>query len=148
MTIVDTDDPFYSYQLLKARTRQEEAMQIPLVEPLDEHKDVPENFSADQETFDALQKLRLKKIEKEIEVKNLSASFAELSRKQELLMLEDATMASMVGDLQVLREDTLLLLKRLESDVDVVVCLSQGNDEVDMDAVVTDYSKCALILQR
>lgn len=145
MTLVDTDDPFYSYQMLKARTRQEEFMQIPLTEPLDERKDVPDNFSADQETFDALQELRLEKIAKEIEAKKLGTHFAELSRKLDLLMLEDATMASMVGDLQALREDTVMFLQRLENDVDVVACLSQGNDEVDRDAVVTDYSKCALI---
>lgn len=145
MTLVPTDDPFYSYQIMKARSRQEEVLQIPLMAPLDERKDVPDNFSADQETFDALQDLRLQKIEKEIEVKKLGAQFSELSRKLELLMLEDATMASMVGDLQALREDTVLFLQRLENDVDVVICLSQGNDEVDRDAVVTDYSSCLLI---
>jgi hypothetical protein len=145
MTMVNPDDPFYAYQLLKLKKRTDEANTIPLLEPLDERRDVPDNFSADQETFDALQELRFQKIRQEIEVKKLSHVHTELARKLELLTMEDAMLASMIGDLSDLREDTLGFLRNLESNVDVVVCLAQGNDEVDRDAVVTDYSNGLLI---
>ncbi len=145
VSVVHQDDPFYSYHLDKIKNKRLEAAQIPLLEPLDEARDVPDNFSADQETFDALQQLRFAKIEREIETKKLSMRFQELSAKQEQLISEDDALVSMISDLKELREGTLSLLQHLENNVEVVVCLHQGNDEVDRDAVVTDYSQSLMI---
>lgn len=36
-------------------------------------------------------------------------------------------------------------LKKLENDLEVLVCLRQGQDEIDKDAIVTDYSDAMLI---
>ena len=144
-SVVAPDDPFYNYHIQKIKNKKLEAAQTPLLEPLDEARDIPDNFSVDKETFDALQQLRFAKIEREIETKKLSMHFQELSTKQEQLISEEGTILSMISDLKDLREESLSMLQHLENNVEVVVCTDQGNDEVDRDAVITDYSQSLMM---
>ena len=75
----------------------------------------------------------------------MSMRFQELSTKQEQLVSEESALVSMTSDLKDLREETLRMLAHLENNVEVVVCLHQGIDEVDRDAVVTDYSQSLMM---
>ena len=142
---VDLNDPFYHAIVQKEKEKKIEQSQIPLLSPLDMEVDCPENFTVDQFTWSKLQELRNSRIEKEIEAKVLSIEYADLRRKLDQLCNEEAVMVRCIGDLRDSREGTLKSLKELESDLEIVVCLRQGNDEVDKDAVISNYSDALLI---
>jgi hypothetical protein len=96
-------------------------------------------------TWESLTQLHIDRVNKEIEVKNLSLEYNELREVMERFKNEDNILKSTINELKGNREETQKQLLYLDKDVKIVACLRQGNDEVDNDAVVTDYSDSLLL---
>ena len=107
--------------------------------------DCPEGFDVDQFYWSKLQELRNARIEKEIEAKLLGIEIDEFRLKLEIAESEDKSITSLVDKLKSLRLSSISILKCLDCDLNVVVCLRQGQDEVDKNAVVTNYSDALLL---
>jgi len=145
MPALDEKDPFFLALLQKEKMKKAAEAQIPLLIPLDMDRDCPEGFSVDQFTWSKLQELYTQRIEKEVESKQLAIAHAELRKKLDQLCTEESVLVSCINELRSNREETMKYLHELESNLEVVVSLRQGQDEVDMDAVVTDYSDATLL---
>ncbi len=138
-------DPYYEALLLKEKQKKALEAQVPLMTALNMELDCPEGFDVDQFYWSKLQELRNARIEKEIEVKLLSIELGEFKQKLEFTECEERAATASIDDLKSLRQSSVAALEKLHSDLDLVVCLRQGQDEVDKDAVVTDYSAALML---
>ncbi len=138
-------DPFLEALLLKEKRKRLQEAQIPLLVAQNMELDCPEGFDVDQFCWSKLQELRSARIEKEIEAKMLAIDLEEFRHKVELVELQEQAATSSINDLKAVRSSSVDEMRRLESDLVTVVSLRQGQDEVDRDAVVTDYSDALLL---
>ncbi len=144
-SVVDANDTFYFALLQREKQKRALEAEIPLLQPLSMDADCPENFSVDQFTWSKLQELRTARLEKEIEAKVFQIEYNELRGKMDQLTSEDSILTSCIGDLREVREGLLKELKFYENNLEVIVCVKQGNDEVDQDAVISNYQNGLLI---
>ena len=138
-------DPFFLTMAQLEKARKIADSQIPLLTPLSLEADCPEGFSVDQFTWSKLQELRTARIQKEIEAKRHSLNYAEMRRKLEELTGQEDALVQQIDSLKVTREGIQARLRALESDLEIVVALKQGQDEVDQEAAVTDYGDAILV---
>jgi len=141
----DIGDPFYFALLQRERQKKAQEAEIPLLQPLVMDADCPENFSVDQFTWTKLQELRTARLEKEIEAKVFQIEYNELRGKLDQLTSEDAVLTSCVADLREIRESIHKELNFYDNNLEVIVCVKQGNDEVDQDAVISSYEAGLMI---
>jgi len=138
-------DPFYAQIMAREKDQRLAENHIPQMLPLNIDVDCPEGFVVDPFVWSKLQELRLARIAKEIEGKRQHTAYTELKKKlDELTHQEDAIIAQS-DVLKARREEVSARLRELTEDLDVVVSLRQGQDEVECGAVVTDYSNARLI---
>jgi gas vesicle protein len=138
-------DPYYEALLELEKQKVQQEAQVPILSQLSIELDCPEGFDIDQFSWSKLMELRTARIEKEIEGKVLSIEFSKLKQKLERLDCEEQVLAGCISDIRTSREGAISGLRDLESNLDLVVRLRQGQDEVDRDAVVTDYSDALLL---
>jgi len=138
-------DPFYATIVNQEKAQKIADSQIPLLVPLSLETDCPEGFSTDQFTWSKLQELRTARIQKEIEVKRLSQHYLELRKKYDQLTSSEDSLVQQIDSLKTSREGIIHRLAELERNIEIVVAIRQGQDEVDRDAVVTDYSDALLL---
>lgn len=138
-------DPYYEALLDLEKAKLAQEAQIPLLTQQSIELDCPEGFDIDQFSWSKLQELRTARIEKEIEGKLLSIEFSKLKQKLERLDAEDSVIVTCISDIKSSRDLAVSALKDLDANLDVIVRLRQGQDEVDKDAVVTDYSDALLV---
>lgn len=138
-------DPFF-YALLQLHRKKKLAeAEIPLMYPLDMATECPESIEMDQFMWSKLQELRNARIEKEIECTLLSREYGELKRKLDQLCSEEAVILTCLKDLVAIKEEMSSKLSSLENNLIVLVSVKQGQDEVDREAIVTDYTMAALV---
>lgn len=142
---VQDRDPFFVDLLQKEKIVRIAEAKIPLLTDLNIDEDCPENFYVDQPTWQKLRDLRSNRIDKEIQGKRLAIEFATLKRKLDDLMQEEAVLVSVIGALRQSRDETQGQLMSIDANLEVLVCLKQGQDEVDKDAVVTEYADAILV---
>ena len=138
-------DPFFTDLLQKEKLARIVESRIPLLMNLNIESDCPENFLMDQYTWSKLQELRNVRIEKEIESKRMAIEYGELKRKLDDLTGEENVIVSAIGSLRLARDETLAYLDSIENNLEVLVCLKQGQDEVDKEAAVTEYAESVLV---
>lgn len=138
-------DPYYTAILEKEKQKKTLEAQVPMMTQLSMELDCPEGFVVDQFSWAKLSELRTTRIEKEIEAKTLSIELADLKTKLDFLDLEESILVSSMNDMKATRELLLTELNDLNNNIDMIICLRQGQDEADKDAVVTDYSDALLI---
>ena len=138
-------DPYYEALLELEKQKIMQESQIPILSQQSIELDCPEGFDIDQFSWSKLQELRTARIEKEIESKQLSIEFSKLKQKLERLDGEEVVIANCISEIKASRDLAVNSIQDLESNLDVVVRLRQGQDEVDRDAVVTDYSEALLL---
>ena len=138
-------DPFFYALLQQQRKKKSAEAEIPLMSPLDMATECPEAFEVDQFVWSKLQELRNARIEKEIECTLLSREYGELKRKLDQLCSEEAVVLTCLKDLVAIKEEMSSKLGSLENNLIVLVSVKQGQDEVDREAIVTDYSLAALV---
>jgi hypothetical protein len=92
-----------------------------------------------------MQELRNSRLEKEIEVKHLVIKHNDLRVKLDGLHAEEAAIVSCINSFRASRDEIVDVMKHLETDMEIIVSLRQGQDEIDKDEIVTDYSDAILI---
>ena len=138
-------DPFFIDLLQREKLLRVAESKIPLLMGLNIELDCPENFVVDQYTWSKLQDLRNIRIEKEILAKRMAIDYGDLRRKLDDLTGEESALVGVIGSLRQARDETLAYLESMETNLEVLVCLKQGQDEVDKDAVVTEYGEAVLV---
>lgn len=138
-------DPFFIDLLQREKLARIAESRIPLLMSLNIESDCPENFTMDQYTWSKLQELRGLRIEKEIQSKRMALEYGDLKRKLDDLTGEENSIVSDIGSLRLARDETLAYLDSIENNLEVLVCLKQGQDEVDKDAAVTEYAESVLV---
>lgn len=138
-------DSFYAVMVSQDKEKKIAESQLPLLQPLNIDIDCPEGFSIDPFVWQKLQELRLTRIAKEIEVRNQMKVYSEIKKKLDTLSADEDAILSEAMSLRSKRESILERLGELARDLDVVVSVKQGQDEVDSQGVVTDYSDAKLL---
>ena len=138
-------DPFHHAILQQEREKLKTLAEIPLLLSLSLENDCPDGLDVDQFTWSQLQDLRNTKIKKEIETKTLGIEYADLKKKLDVLCKEEAAILSDIEVTKKLSNDTSTTIRDIDNNVEVIVCLRQGQDEVDKDAIVTSYKNGVLL---
>jgi WD40 repeat protein len=142
---INQKNPFSHHLLSQDREKRIQASQIPLLQPLNIDLDTPEGFSTDPFVWSKLQELRLHRITKEISVKGQLKTYTELKKKLDLLIIEEDHIHQQAVTLRQSRDNIFIRLNELMTDLDVLITVRQGQDEVDSDVIVTDYNSSKLI---
>jgi hypothetical protein len=142
-------DPFLVQLLQEEKIKRAADAQIPSRDPISD-SDCPEvlreKFPLDyKDKLKDINSLRITRIEKEIEVKQKSTELSELKRKIEELSCEETVIDTCIEAIKKSRDGARNMLKSFESNLEVTVCLRQGQDEVNRDEVVTQYSDAILV---
>jgi len=113
--------------------------------PLSAETDCPDGFKVEDVVWERLQRLRVLKMQKEIDIQNATNEQNSLKAQQQELNVTLTGLATTIGtdkDQHTgLRESTELSERNLEC----LVSLKQGQDEVEQEAVVTDYGDAMLV---
>jgi hypothetical protein len=143
--LFNPNDPFFANLIAKDKEKKLAESQIPLLTPLSIDIDCPDGFNVDQFVWSKLQELRLARITKEIEGKQYQKQYNELKHKLDELTIKEDALVTQSYTLKTSKEKLLKDLYTLDNDIEIVIALKQGQDEVDCNAVVTDYSDAKLI---
>jgi len=136
-------DPFK--EIDDTKKRQAAAAAAPRVQALSMERDCPDGYRPEEAVWARMQELRVVKVQKEAQVKAATAKHAELKKQLDALAaVGDALSTDVTSRKALLRKLTSSMALSGE-DVEVLVKLRQGQDEVEQDAVVTDYSGAMLI---
>lgn len=110
-------------------------------------KDMPPDFAGVQNQFfwSKLQDLRTAKIEKEIEEMQLQQELNEAKSKLQLLHDDGNDLEVHSNEVRARYGEAESALTNLDNNLDLLVALRQGQDEVDRDAVATDYTTGLLL---
>lgn len=143
--MLNANDPFYASIKAKEQKRLADLAQIPILVTLDKDSDIPDAFSCDEVTWESLQELHIARVEKEIEAKTFALEYNKLREVLDQLNGEDKQLRVSINELKSSREETRRYISEIDNDITIVACLRQGNDEVDKNAVVTDYTDSLLL---
>ena len=127
---VTDQDPFTAADSAKERAEAAANAQMPKLTPLDQSRDCPDTMIVEPLVWSKLQELRLSKIEKEIELRVVTLAQAEMKK---MLDEAQATVDRLETDLTQFereREDIKRAIVNADQDVEFVVRLKQGQDEV------------------
>lgn len=138
-------DPFYGPILYVQKQKKSHEAVLPILAPLSMEADCPEGFVVDQFSWAKLQELRNARMEKEIEGKLLMNELHETKSKLQVLDDEEVQFTGLVNETRGQRDSTQDQLKNVETNLTMLIRLLQGQDEVDSDAAVTDYTSSALL---
>jgi hypothetical protein len=143
-------DPYHVATVQRERKLRAWENQLPSSTPLSmEHElqDMPPDFAARMTQFlwSKLQELRHGKLNKEIEEIVLNQEYHEAKEKLTMFQDEEEDLQRQAKQLRAMRDESSKLLHDLDENLDVLVSLLQGQDEVDRDAVATDYGEGLLL---
>merc|ERR1711871_684193 len=138
-------DPFQRYRISSERKKKMLESQIPLLAPQSIEIDCPDGFNVDQYAWSKLQELRYARIQKEIDEKLMMLRLSDIKQRiEEVQSIEkgfDLTLTELKDSIDCLNNDR----KKLENNVELIVSLKQGQDEVDRDSFVTNYAVSVLL---
>jgi len=126
---------------------KEAAAREAALRPLSLEGDCPDGFDVDEPTWNRLQELRNAKIELELDIAKQQARQTKMEAHLRQLGAELDAADEAIGDVEAERETLLEQRAVSGSNLELLVQLKQGQDEMDAEAVVTDYSD-ALLLHR
>lgn len=144
-SLVNTRHPFYKEVQSQEKAKQETESHYPLLSPLYMDRDCPDGFNVDQFVWVKLQELRHSRIEREVEAKHIAHEIHLLKVKLDHVSHDDNATVAEIEALKSSYASATAEIATLDSDLDLIVAIRQGQDEVDHDAVATDYSKSKLI---
>ena len=110
------------------------------IPPLDMETDCPENFRCEDLVWDRLNELRTQKIQSERAVKAVQAQYNDMKKQSDAIQLRDEAIEKEVADVQSqisALDDKLYMSDR---NLEIMVQIKQGQNELLQDGVVTDYS--------
>lgn len=137
-------DPFKGIDEKAQKAKDKERGDVAVL--LDMETDCPEGFMLDDENvWRRLQELRLKKIKGEKEIKRMTVHFNELKRQADVLETADNNSAQKIKLLE-LELEAVKKRREFESrNLEALIRMKQGQDEVEQEAVVTEYSDAVLV---
>ncbi|GBG33692.1 Cilia- and flagella-associated protein 43 [Hondaea fermentalgiana] len=141
---VETLDPYGVIDETSEEDKRREEEKRALV-PLDFERDCPESLAMDEPRWALLQSSRLEKIRSELDLKRLSQEAAQLESQGSLLVGQRTAAASQI---EALGEEFIELQEseKLESqDLEVIIRIKQGQDEVKAGALITSYADSMLL---
>lgn len=138
-------DPFNQIRIIKNKLKETKERHFPLLNPLSMELDCHEGFVVDQYYWSKLQELRNMKIEKEIETKLYECEYEETLSKFSLIRYEYSKFNNISSTHKINRNLFKEKLSKIENDLDILIVLKQGQDEVDREAAATDYTVGLLI---
>lgn len=117
------------------------------IAPLSMERDLmdPLRSSIDEMVWDKLQELRKAKIVKEAEVKTQTALFNEMKKQVDALLEQEAGLASEMASLEAEKDALTSKVKLADRNLEMLVWLKQGQNELQQEAMVTDWSEGLLI---
>lgn len=134
-------DPFYGVFLKQDR----EARLQQQAQPSTEYLDIPDDLDLKREYWAHLNELRSAHIQKQIESAAATMSFNALNKKLDELRVEESFLRQNLDALRLTRDEIVRNIHVTETDLQCLVAIRQGQDEVDKDVVVTDYSGSLLL---
>ena len=140
-----TKDPFYRSRFLIEKKKRRQEAQIPLLIAQSLEIDCPDGFNVDQHAWSKLQELRFLRIQKEIDEKMFQFRLIDVKSRMDEVQAQDT---SIDNKLQILNSSLQTMKQNNNSsdnNLEIIVALKQGQDEVDKDSLVTDYSQALLI---
>jgi hypothetical protein len=142
---VNPRHPFFKEVMKLDKVRLEQESHYPLLSPLYMDRDCPDGFNVDQFVWVKLQELRHARIEREVEAKRIAHDIHLLKVKLDQIANDDSDTVTEIDGLKDSYAAITTEIATLNSDLHLVIALRQGQDEVDHDAVATDYSQSKLI---
>lgn len=124
---------------------KEAAAREAALRPLSLEGDCPDGFDVDEPTWHRLQELRTAKIEMELNIAKQQERLTEMERHLHALGAELDQADESIGDVENERETLLEQRAVSGSNLELLVQLKQGQDEMEAEAVVTDYSDAVLV---
>jgi hypothetical protein len=141
-------DPFNSLASTVTETSQEADARARRQElqPLSK-LDCPESFDPDanKALFDRLNKLRTAKIESELMIRDETAKFTEMNSQHLVLRGRMDAARAAVEKAEMDRERLLQARELAGANLELLIRVKQGQDEMESDTVVTDYSDAVVI---
>lgn len=121
--------------------------QVADVSPLEQDTDCPDGFRCEDAVWDKLNELRTMKIRSEKAAKAMQAQYTEMKRQSDAIQAKDAAMEAEVCDLRAQIGKLEAKLNLSDRNLEVMVKIKQGQNELLQDSVVTDFSSGVLIHQ-
>merc|ERR1712166_750675 len=97
------------------------------------------------EMLQKLQELRMNKIEFELNIKYLITEVEEMTIQEEILLSNVTNLNNEIIELQLIRNELNERISLSSVNIEVLLKLKQGRDEVKPEAVVTEYSDALVI---
>jgi len=118
------------------------------VAQLDIETDCPhEGFRCEDAVWDKLNELRTQKIRSETAVKALQVQYSDMKKQSDAIQAKDATIEAGVATLQAQIEKLEDKLNLSDRNLEVMIKIKQGQNELLQQSVVTDFSNGVLVNQ-
>jgi len=138
-------DPYAAVDEANAKKKDSERAHLEAPGVLDADRDFPEGFVVDPEVTEQLSQLRIQKINSE---NQLAVKSRELKVMQDQLVALETQERALEGQIGSLSDTKGSLASRIEFydlNLEVLVAVKQGQDEIVQDPVTTDYSDAMLV---
>ena len=140
--------PFYEKQLSLAAMKPEiakEKERKAQLKPLDLENEIPEGFEAPVDVLQKLQELRLSRIKFELKIKDQEEALETKMKQERVCKSRVELLDSEIAELQGARAELNERMKLGTTNIEVLLKLKQGRDEVKQEAVVTDYTDALVV---
>jgi len=143
---VADDDPFRDNDERLEREKMNEALAASDdVDPLNIDNDQPEGFSPEDQVWNKLNEIRTLKIKKEREYQKRKKKYEEMQSQLKQLQDEESMLSKKISMLELEKDELNAKMFLGERNLEILVKLKQGQDEVEPEAVVTEYADAVMV---
>jgi len=136
-------DPYASVDEAAQKKKDAERVEAPGV--LDPDRDFPEGFMVDPEVTEQLSQLRIQKINSENQLAVKSRELKIMQDQAVALESQEKGLEDQISDLEKERSSIAERIEFYDINLEVLVAVKQGQDEIAQDPVTTDYSDAMLV---
>jgi chromosome segregation ATPase len=136
-------DPYAAVDEAARRKKEAERVEAPGV--LDPDRDFPEGFVVDPEVTEQLSQLRIQKINSENQLAVKSRELKAMQDQLFALEAQEKAVETQIADLEAEKAGLEDRIERYDVNLEVLVAVKQGQDEIVQDPVTTDYSDAMLV---
>lgn len=136
-------DPYAAVDEAAERKKDSERVEAPGV--LDPDRDFPEGFVVDPEVTEQLSQLRIQKINSENQLSVKSRDLKEMQDQLIALETQERALEDQITELENEKSSLAERIQFYDLNLEVLVAVKQGQDEIVQDPVTTDYSDAMLV---
>jgi len=136
-------DPYAAVDEAAERKKDSERVEAPGV--LDPERDFPEGFVVDPEVTEQLSQLRIQKINSENQLSVKSRDLKEMQDQLIALETQERALEDQITELENEKSSLAERIQFYDLNLEVLVAVKQGQDEIVQDPVTTDYSDAMLL---